>query len=75
MFCNYIDVIKVLLPLVLLSLSPFSKPFHVLAEATSWAYVGEGQGQGTRIGTIGWAKVNTKWGVSTPCIGGIGGSR
>ena len=53
-----------LLSLVFLALSPFSKPFYV------WACVSEGQGQGTRIGTIGWAKVNTKWGVSKPCIGG-----
>ena len=64
-----------LLPLVFLDLSPFSKPFHVLAEATSWACVGQGQGQCTRIGTIGWAKVITKWGFSTPFIGGIGGSK
>ena len=64
-----------LFPLVLVALSPFSKPFFVLAEEASWACVGEGQGQGTRIGTIGWAKVNTKSGVSTPYIGGIGGSK
>ena len=63
------------LPLVFLALSSFSKPIHVLEEAASWACVREGQEQGTQIGTIGWAKVNTKWGVSTPCIGGIGGSK
>ena len=53
MFCNYIVCNKGDVVLSIFWLSSFSKKFHLLAEAASWVCVGEGQGQGTRRGTIG----------------------
>ena len=75
MFCNYIVCNKGVVAPSIFGFVFFFKIFPCFGKSSYGAYIGEGQGQGTRIRTIGWAKIHTKWGFSTPCIGGIGGSK